>query len=104
MALTTKRKREIMRLVDQGGDDLTAEIRDDAKRYEKYRRQIRREALSFVSSTKNKDELHFFAQNWNWDGDIKPVFALIKNPSCDAGTLLFLYWYGCPEDYYLSSS
>ncbi len=101
MAISKKRQKEILRLADEGGDDLTDEISDDEKLFAQYRSKIRKEMLHFLRTTSEKKELHFFAQNWNWDGDVVPLFTLIKNPHCDAGTLLFLYWYGCPEDFYL---
>lgn len=100
MPLSKKRKLEITRLVNEGGDDISAEVLENERLYEKYRRTVRREMMDFVSSATNREELHFFAERWDWDGDVKPLFRLIKNPNCDAGTLLALFWRGNPESYY----
>ncbi len=67
----------------------------------KYQRKMDREIKEFLKTTTNKDELQYFAENWNWDSGTTPMLELVKNPNTDAGTLLQVYWYGCPEDYYL---
>ena len=101
MALSKKRQKEILRLTLQGGEELTAAIESGESAYQKHMRSINRETNAFLDSCTDKRELDFFAENWNWDGDVKPILRLIKNPHVDAGTLLRLYWYACPEDYYL---
>ena len=101
MALTKKRRAEILRLTLQGGDELTAAIEAGESAYQKHMRKINREIHDFVTTCEDKHELDFFAENWNWDGNIKPILKLIRNPHIDAGTLLRMYWYACPEDYYL---
>ena len=83
MALSEKRSNEIFELTMRGGDS------------------DHRKTLEFVTKCKDIEELQFFAENYNWDGDVEPIEGLIRNPEIDAGTLLFLFWYGCPEDYYL---
>ena len=98
--LSKKRKLEIIRLVNEGGDDVSPDVLEDASLYEKYRRRVRREMMNFASSATNSEELHFFAERWDWDGDVKPLFRLVKNPNCDAGTLLAVFWRGNPESYY----
>jgi hypothetical protein len=98
--LSQRRQFEILRLTYEGGDELTAAIAQGEKAYAKHRRQIYREITDFLKTTTNKDELHFFADNWHWEASGKPVLQLIKNPHVDAGTLLQIFWYGCPEDYY----
>jgi hypothetical protein len=82
MALSKQRSEEIFNLTLRGGES-------------------EKDADKFVSSCTNSEELHFFAEHYNWDGDVKPIRRLIKNPNVDGGTLLYLYWYACPEDYYL---
>lgn len=100
MSLTKKRQLEITRLVNEGGDDVSAEVLEDERSYERYRRRVRREMMTFVTSATSSEELHFFAEHWDWDGDVKPLFRLVKNSHCDAGTLLALFWRGNPESYY----
>lgn len=101
MVVSKKRQAELMRLVFEGGDELTVAMTRGKIATESHLRRIRLEILRFVRTCENKEELHFFAENWNWDGNVKPILKLITNPYVDAGTLLRLYWYGCPEDYYL---
>lgn len=46
-------------------------------------------------------ELHMFAATWNWDNATKePLFCVIRDPRCDKGTALRLYWAGDPVDLY----
>lgn len=101
--LSKKRQQEILRLTEEGGEDLSAAIDEGEKAISKFLREIRKEITSFLKTSTNKHELHFFAENYHWEGNLKPmpILDLVKNPNVDAGTLLKLYWYGCPEDYYL---
>jgi hypothetical protein len=101
MALSKKRQNEILRLVHEGGDELTEAMSLGEKETAKHLRAIRREISDFLKTCENKDELDFFAENWSRDGNEKPIHQLIKNPHVDAGTLLRVYWLSCPEDYYL---
>ena len=101
MALSKKRQSEILRLTLQGGEELTAAIEAGESAYRKHIRKINREINEFVTTCDDKRELDFFAQNWSWDGNVKPILKLVKNPNVDAGTLLRMYWCACPEDYYL---
>lgn len=105
MAISKKRQKTILEFASQGGtSEIGPEIWDDEKRYAVFKRELDRNTMQFVETSTDARELHLFAQNWDWDGNIRPLFKLIKNPHCDAGTLLFLYWHGCPEDYYLFHS
>jgi hypothetical protein len=38
-------------------------------------------------------EYHYFAWHWNWDNGIKPLEWIIRQPNCDQGTALLIYWY-----------
>lgn len=104
MALSKKRQNEIMRLVYEGGDELTAAIELGEKATAKHLRAIHREISAFLKTCEDKDELDVFAANWHRDGREKPIHQLIKNLNVDAGTLLRVYWLSCPEDYYLFHS
>ena len=42
-------------------------------------------------------ELHAVASNWNWDDGCKILEWIIRNPACDKGTALLLYWHACPK-------
>lgn len=111
--LSKRRRKVIMRLVEEGGDELSAIIeqgealmRKKSRKagqalIDKFLRQMDREIKEFLRTTTSKDELQYFAENVHWDSNTKPLLELVRNPHIDAGTLLQLYWYGCPEDYYL---
>ena len=51
----------------------------------------------FVTGSTDPHELHLFARKWNWDGDVAPIRALVRNPACDQGTALMVYWLAQPE-------
>lgn len=102
MALSKKRQNEIIRLVHEGGDELTQAMSLGEKETARHLRAIRREISDFLKTCENKDELDFFAENWSRDGREKPIHQLIENPHVDAGTLLRIYWLSDPEYYYLS--
>jgi hypothetical protein len=102
MALSKKKQSEILRLTLQGGEELTAAIEAGEAAYRKHARAIDAETKAFLAASTDRQELDFFAKNWNnWDGDVKHFLTLVANPCVDAGTLLQIYWYCCPEDNYL---
>lgn len=68
---------------------------------DKYDRKIRRKVNKSLQEMTDKNELQYFVDNWNWDGGEELILAVAKNPHADAGTLLQIYWYSCPEDYCL---
>ncbi len=37
-------------------------------------------------------EIHHFALNYNVNDSALPLLELVRNPKCDAGTALYLYW------------
>ncbi len=116
MRLSKRRREEVMRMVYLGGDERTEVFeRGEALMKEKswkagqalidkYDRKIRREVNQYLKTTTNKNELQYFVDNWNWDGGEEAMLAVAKNPHADAGTLLQVYWYSCPEDYCLYHS
>lgn len=99
--LSKRRQEEILRLTYEGGEDLTAAIEQGEKAAAKFLRQIDREISEFLKATTNKHELQFFADNWHWEANTRPMLKLVKHPDIDAGTLLQIFWHGSAEDYYL---
>lgn len=51
-----------------------------------------------VEALESKEELHFVASHFNWDGNTESLSAIVDHPLCDAGTGLLLYWLG--QGYY----
>ncbi len=66
-------------------------------------REIRSNAASghrdFLSNCVDPLELHAFVSNWNCDQGVEPLLEVVKNPSCDLGTALWLYWANDPYYY-----
>ena len=62
MALSKKRQQEIMRLVHEGGDELTEAMSLGEEETSKQVRAIRREISDSLKTCENKDELDFFAE------------------------------------------
>jgi len=42
------------------------------------------------------DVWHQVAMGWNWDGGVAPLAWIIRQPQCDIGTALLVYWRGGP--------
>jgi len=103
MPLPEKRQKEIMRLVHEGGDELTQAIDLGEKEAEKHLEKIGREIADFLKTCTIKEELDLFAENWTRDGREKPIHQLIENPHVDAGTLLRVFWLSDPEYFYIST-
>lgn len=102
MALSEQRRQEIMRLVYEGSEELTAAMELGERETARHLENIRREIADFLRTCTSAEELDFFAANWTRDGREGPIHELIENPHVDAGTLLRLYWYSDPEYYYSS--
>jgi hypothetical protein len=43
------------------------------------------------------EEWHQIAWNWNWDNGIEPLLWIIRQPQCNKGTALLIYWYSGPK-------
>jgi hypothetical protein len=48
--------------------------------------------IAAIKSLQSAEELHQFALNHNINDGVAPVFAVLANPYCDAGTALYEYW------------
>jgi len=57
------------------------------------------ETLAFCRQNKDPEELHAFADTWNWDAGPGALRALLENPACEAATALLIYWKTAPEFY-----
>jgi hypothetical protein len=43
------------------------------------------------------EEWHQVAWSWNWDNGVEELRWIIRQPTCDRGTALLVYWYGGPR-------
>lgn len=64
---------------------------------ERFHAELEAETLAFCRDNKNPEELHAFADTWNWDGGFDALKVLLQNPSCEAATALLIYWKAAPE-------
>lgn len=99
MALTEKRLAEIRELSnDERVDRIDTSAFTDAD-WERFDADMDAETLAFCRETKDPEELHAFADTWNWDGGAGPLQDLLDNPACEAATALLVYWKAAPEFY-----
>jgi hypothetical protein len=55
---------------------------------------------SKVSALQTPGELHLFAGQWNYGDFPEPLFSIIRNPECDKGTALYIYWLSDPVSFF----
>lgn len=67
--------------------------------FEKEERHWTKLRKQFLRDATDPIELHMFASNWNCDRGPTPIQQIIKQPHCDAGTALWLYWDNDPYFY-----
>jgi Domain of unknown function (DUF4274) len=88
MALSDEQRRRVDALVndewvDEDGDEEASEAA-----FAKLMRAIT-----------DPEELHLFADNFNWDCGCGEMAKVIAHPLCDLGTALLIYWRGRPRWY-----
>ena len=54
---------------------------------------------TFPREATDPEELHVFADAWNWDGGVAAMQRVIENPKCDAATALMIFWRAQPQDF-----
>lgn len=92
------RQKEILALVHGEWDsNLQAELKTTDE--EQLDAAFHLKALEFCSSHGDFEELHFFAENVNWDFGTEFLEAILLNPNCDFGTAKLIFWLASP-DYY----
>jgi len=100
VALTQQRKQYIADLAnDEWVDRLPEEIAADEAAFEQMVQEMDLETSRFLETTTDPQELHLFADLWNWDGGVDELKRVATHPSCDAGTALLIYWRARPEWY-----
>lgn len=96
MAVSKKRRKEIGLLAVGGAFDHLSEEEFDALTDKDHERVYR----DFFAAIKDPEELHIFADTFNWDCECGELKKVIQHPLCDLGTALLVYWRGQPG-YYL---
>ena len=46
------------------------------------------------------EEVRRFAEKFNWDAGATDLFAVIRNPKCDKGTALLVFWLSDPVSFF----
>lgn len=65
----------------------------------RFEEEMDEETRAFCRETSDPEELHAFADTWNWDKGVWALQDIIDNPACEAATALMLYWRAAPEFY-----
>ena len=54
------------------------------------------DSLIELLQQRDPDVWHQVAMGWNWDGGVAPLTWIVRQPQCDLGTALLIYWRGGP--------
>src|SRR6185436_9638612 len=54
------------------------------------------ELRQFFETVTDAEELHLYADGFNWDCGGGTLRGVIRHPLCDRGTALLIYWRGAP--------
>ena len=57
------------------------------------------EFRQFFETITDAEELHLFADDFNWDTGVEELRRVIRHPLCDRGTAFLIYWRGSPGWY-----
>jgi hypothetical protein len=57
------------------------------------------ELWQFFETVTDAEELHLYADGFNWDTGADEMPRVIRHPLCDRGTALLIYWRGRPGWY-----
>jgi hypothetical protein len=90
MALNKEQRKRVEALLND-------EWRDEDESDEDADRAALADLLGAVT---DPEELHLFADGFNWDCGCSEMAQVIAHPLCDFGTALLVYWRGSPR-YYL---
>jgi hypothetical protein len=61
--------------------------------------ESKEELSRFFESISDAEELHLYADGFNWDTGVEQMRRVIQHPLCDRGTALLIYWRGAPGYY-----
>jgi len=87
-ALNKKRIKEVWYVAGQWGPEAYSWPADE---FEEFRKVCDRKRTTFLKKCSDPIELHLFYTLWNPDDGFE-IQKIIKNPNCDAGTALRVYW------------
>src|SRR6185369_17646906 len=54
------------------------------------------ELFQFFDAVTDAQELHLYADGFNWDAGVGALRRVVRHRLCDRGTALLIYWRGSP--------
>ena len=54
------------------------------------------ELFRFFDTVTDPEELHLYADGFNWSGGVETLRHVVQHRLCDRGTALLIYWRGSP--------
>ena len=67
--------------------------------FEKMLKKMNRERNKFLKNCISPEELHLFAEAYNWDNGVGSMQSVIESRVCDRNTALLVFWRGSPTFY-----
>lgn len=86
---------------DMANDEWTDRVPDSLEKeefdamYDEWQMKTHR----FLKECTDSEQLHLFADLYNWDGGIDDLQLLIQNENCELATALLIYWRAQPQEY-----
>ncbi len=57
------------------------------------------ERAGFLNRVDDPEEIHLFAELWNWDAGTEPLEKLAARPACEVATAKLLFWRSQPQEH-----
>jgi len=88
---------------DIANDEWVYRLPEDEQRREKEFDRLsivmEQACTEFLKNTNSTEELHEFAERYNWGKGTDSLIDLVRNPACDKNTALLIFWLAIPADY-----
>ncbi len=94
MALSESQKERVQALIY---DDYTVWKNEDDEDPDVDEEATRAAYEALLSQIESPEELHAFANEFNWDCGCKEMSDVVRHPLCDLGTALLIYWHAGPS-------
>jgi len=93
VAISSERKQFIADIAnDEWVDRLPADVIDNEKEFDRQGLIMQEKCDEFLRTCACSEELHEFAELFNWDTGCKDMMKLIENPACDRNTARLVFW------------
>lgn len=78
---------------------LPKEKQESEEEFDRLSSAMDQACTEFLKTTNSTEELHEFAERYNWDKGTEWLIDLVRNPACDKNTALLIFWLAIPADY-----